>query len=121
QRLGESPRYICVSADIYKLPFVSDLFDGATMIRTLHHMTQPDLALQSVWQVLSENAVPVPVGHSQCLQHPCGQVSPASAAVPVLYGMRLYYSQSGDHLAGQDRVVEGTWVQVDDLLCHPSC
>lgn len=57
QRLGESPRYIYVSADIYKLPFVSGLFDGATMIRTLHHMAQPDLALQSVRRVLSENAV----------------------------------------------------------------
>jgi SAM-dependent methyltransferase len=41
QRLGNDPRYLFVAADIYKLPFVDGLFDGATMIRTLHHMRSP--------------------------------------------------------------------------------
>jgi len=57
QRLGNSDRYVFVAADIYKLPFVSGLFDGATMIRTLHHMAKPDLALASVRRVMSEHGV----------------------------------------------------------------
>lgn len=57
KRLGDSPRYVYVAADIYKLPFVAGLFDGATMIRTLHHMADPKLALENVRGVLAENAV----------------------------------------------------------------
>ena len=57
ERLGESPRFVYVAADIYQLPFVPGLFDGATMIRTLHHMADPKLALQNVRGVLAENAV----------------------------------------------------------------
>lgn len=56
-RLGDSQRYVYVAADIYKLPFVAGLFDGATMIRTLHHMADPKLALENVRSVLAENAV----------------------------------------------------------------
>lgn len=55
-RLGDSPRYIYVAADIYKLPFVAGLFDGATMIRTLHHMAEPVKALQQVHNVLQPGA-----------------------------------------------------------------
>ena len=57
KRLGDSQRYVYVAADIYKLPFVPGLFDGATMIRTLHHMADPKLALQNIRGVLAENAV----------------------------------------------------------------
>lgn len=57
ERLGDDPRYLFVSADIYKLPFVDGLFDGATMIRTLHHMAQPGLALASIRRVLAQNAL----------------------------------------------------------------
>ena len=56
ERLGDNPRYLYVAADIYKLPFVDGLFDGATMIRTLHHMAQPGLAIQSIRRVLRGNA-----------------------------------------------------------------
>ncbi|MGC8855860.1 MAG: class I SAM-dependent methyltransferase, partial [Anaerolineae bacterium] len=35
-RLGDSPHYLYVAADIYRLPFVDGVFDAATMIRTLH-------------------------------------------------------------------------------------
>jgi len=51
-RLGNSSRYIYVAADIYKLPFVDGLFDGATMIRTLHHMAAPSKALRQIRNVL---------------------------------------------------------------------
>lgn len=56
QRLGESGRYTYVAADIYKLPFVDGLFDGATMIRTLHHMADALQALQEVRRVLEPEA-----------------------------------------------------------------
>ena len=56
QRLGESQRYVYVAADVYKLPFTSGLFDGATMIRVLHHMVEPQLALQSIRRVLAQDA-----------------------------------------------------------------
>lgn len=57
QRLGDSGEYIYVAADAYHLPFVNGLFDGATMIRTLHHMAEARLALQQVRTVLQENAI----------------------------------------------------------------
>lgn len=52
ERLGESGDYIYVAADAYKLPFVDGLFDGATMIRTLHHMQDAPAALKQVRRVL---------------------------------------------------------------------
>lgn len=55
-RLGDSPRYIYVAADIYKLPFVDGLFDGATMIRALHHMADAPKALTQVRNVLGPGA-----------------------------------------------------------------
>ena len=55
-RLGASPRYVYVAADIYKLPFVDGLFDGATMIRTLHHMADAPKALAQVRHVLQPDA-----------------------------------------------------------------
>jgi ubiquinone/menaquinone biosynthesis C-methylase UbiE len=51
-RLGRSPEYTYVAADIYRLPFVDGLFDAATMIRTLHHMADAPLALRQVRAVL---------------------------------------------------------------------
>ena len=57
QRLGLGPRYVYVAADVYRLPFVAGLFDAATMIRVLHHMIDPLLALRTVRQVLQPGAV----------------------------------------------------------------
>lgn len=51
-RLGDSIRYRYVAADIYRLPFVTGVFDGATMIRTLHHMADAPQALAQVRRVL---------------------------------------------------------------------
>lgn len=56
ERLGDSSRYVYVAADIYKLPFVAGLFDGATMIRTLHHMADARLALESTRRVMADDA-----------------------------------------------------------------
>jgi SAM-dependent methyltransferase len=56
ERLGDDERYTYVAADIYHLPFVPNLFDGATMIRTLHHMAEPRRALDQVRGVLQGGA-----------------------------------------------------------------
>jgi SAM-dependent methyltransferase len=57
ERLGQDRRYLYVAADAYRLPFVPGLFDAATMIRTLHHMAEPDRALGQVRQVLRPEGV----------------------------------------------------------------
>ena len=51
--LGKSEEYIYVAGDVYRLPFVDNLFDGATMIRVLHHMQDPLAALKSIARVVS--------------------------------------------------------------------
>ena len=56
-RLGDDPRYVFVAADVYRLPFVSGLFDCATMIRTLHHLIEPQRALDQVCAALEPGAV----------------------------------------------------------------
>ena len=55
-RLGNSDRYTYVAADAYQLPFVPGVFDGGTMIRTLHHMAEPQRALEQVRLVLQPGA-----------------------------------------------------------------
>lgn len=55
-RLGRSNRYIYVAANVYNLPFVAGLFDCATMIRTLHHMSEAPRALAQIRQVLRPGA-----------------------------------------------------------------
>ena len=57
QKLGRNQHYIYVAADIYNLPFVDGLFDAATMIRTLHHMADPQAALHQVRRALQPGAV----------------------------------------------------------------
>jgi ubiquinone/menaquinone biosynthesis C-methylase UbiE len=52
-RLGRGERYIYVAADAYRLPFVDGLFDGATMIRVLHHMADGARALGEVRRVMA--------------------------------------------------------------------
>lgn len=56
ERLGLGERYLYVAADIYRLPF-APVFETATMIRTLHHMAEPGLALQQVRRSLQEGAI----------------------------------------------------------------
>lgn len=57
ERLGDSDNFVYVAADIYKLPFVSGLFDGATMIRTLHHMADAPFTLKSIRRVMAEDSL----------------------------------------------------------------
>jgi ubiquinone/menaquinone biosynthesis C-methylase UbiE len=55
-RLGVSDRFIYVAGNVYALPFVDGLFDAATMIRTLHHMADPQAALNETARVLEHDA-----------------------------------------------------------------
>jgi ubiquinone/menaquinone biosynthesis C-methylase UbiE len=57
ERLGRSDKYIYVAADIYRLPFMDQTFDAATMIRALHHMANAPAALAQVKNVLQPEAV----------------------------------------------------------------
>jgi ubiquinone/menaquinone biosynthesis C-methylase UbiE/uncharacterized protein YbaR (Trm112 family) len=57
ERLGRSEQYIYVAADAYRLPFAPGQFDAATMIRTLHHMVEPQRALGQVGEVLRTGGV----------------------------------------------------------------
>lgn len=56
-QLGTGERYVYVVADVYRLPFVDGLFDGATMIRVLHHMADAPAALQQIANVLRPKAI----------------------------------------------------------------
>ncbi|MEJ5240048.1 MAG: class I SAM-dependent methyltransferase [Anaerolineales bacterium] len=57
RRLGENERFVYVAADIYRLPFRRQVFDAATMIRTLHHLIEPARALEQVANVLAPGAL----------------------------------------------------------------
>jgi ubiquinone/menaquinone biosynthesis C-methylase UbiE len=61
QRLSQTQepgiQYRFVAADIYRLPFAPGVFDAATMIRTLHHLSQPLEALHQVRKVLQPDAL----------------------------------------------------------------
>ena len=52
QRLGKSDKYFYVAADVYRLPFVDALFDGATMIRVIHHIADVPRAFLQIKNVL---------------------------------------------------------------------
>jgi ubiquinone/menaquinone biosynthesis C-methylase UbiE/uncharacterized protein YbaR (Trm112 family) len=57
EKMGVSTSYRYVAADIYHLPFNQNIFDAATMIRTLHHMKDAPLALNQVHECLTPGAV----------------------------------------------------------------
>lgn len=52
QHLGKNDRYRYVAGNVYALPFGEGIFDGATMIRTLHHMQDAPAALAEIRRVL---------------------------------------------------------------------
>ncbi len=55
-RLGVLPRYRYVAANAYQLPFAPGAFDGATMIRVIHHMADAPAALRQVRAALADGA-----------------------------------------------------------------
>ncbi len=56
ERLGMGEKYRYVAADVYRLPFMPGVFSAATMIRTLHHLSDPELALKQINECLVSGA-----------------------------------------------------------------
>ena len=54
---GRDDRFVYVAADAYTLPFHPGVFDGATMIRVIHHMANVPAVLGQVRRVLTPNGV----------------------------------------------------------------
>ncbi|HVU12552.1 MAG TPA: class I SAM-dependent methyltransferase [Phototrophicaceae bacterium] len=57
ENLGRSARYVYVAADAYHLPFHPGVFDAATMVRVIHHMSNVEAALTQVRRVLVPSGV----------------------------------------------------------------
>ena len=55
QQLGDEG-YTYVAADAYKLPFKTGVFDGATMIRVIHHFENVPEVLGGIRRVMVDNA-----------------------------------------------------------------
>ncbi|MEO1290530.1 MAG: class I SAM-dependent methyltransferase [Chloroflexota bacterium] len=55
EQLGDE-RYTYVAADAYKLPFKTGVFDGATMIRVIHHFENVPAVLSGIRRILADNA-----------------------------------------------------------------
>ena len=51
-QFGDSQRFIYVAADAYKLPFHDGVFDNATMIRVIHHMSDVARVLTEIRRVM---------------------------------------------------------------------
>ena len=56
ERLGMDGKYRYVAADVYRLPFSPGVFSAATMIRTLHHLSDPESALNQINECLISGA-----------------------------------------------------------------
>lgn len=50
---GRHTRFVYVAADAYNLPFKAGVFDGATLIRVIHHMQEPFRVLQEIRRILA--------------------------------------------------------------------
>lgn len=57
EKYGRSGRFVYVAADAYHLPFRDAVFDGATMVRVIHHMAQVADVLGEIRRVLVPGAV----------------------------------------------------------------
>jgi len=55
EQLGDE-RYTYIAADAYKLPFKSGVFDGATMIRVIHHFENVPAVLSGIRRIMADNA-----------------------------------------------------------------
>lgn len=55
QQLGDEG-YTYVAADAYKLPFKAGVFDGATMIRVIHHFENVPEVLDGIRRIMADNA-----------------------------------------------------------------
>ncbi|NOX62801.1 MAG: class I SAM-dependent methyltransferase [Chloroflexi bacterium] len=54
---GDDERFVFVAASIYEMPFASSLVDALVMVRVMHHLQAPDLALGEIARVLQGGKV----------------------------------------------------------------
>lgn len=52
QRWGHDDRFIFVAASIYQMPFVNNLLDALVMVRVMHHLQAPALALAEIARIV---------------------------------------------------------------------
>ncbi len=57
EQLGADDRFVYVAANAYHLPFRPGIFDGATMIRVIHHMSDAPAVLTQIRSVLTPGAI----------------------------------------------------------------
>jgi ubiquinone/menaquinone biosynthesis C-methylase UbiE len=50
------PNIELIAANAYKLPFKENTFDGALLVRVLHHIENPDKYLGELWKVMNKNS-----------------------------------------------------------------
>ena len=50
--LGKNGRFLYVVADVYRMPFVDNLFDTLTMVRVMHHLADVPTALAQVQRIV---------------------------------------------------------------------
>ncbi len=53
EKWGHDPRFKFIAADIYHLPFAEAAFDGATMIRVIHHIADVPAALAQICRAIA--------------------------------------------------------------------
>lgn len=59
QYLGETDRFTLVAADVYRLPFVDNLFDTLTMVRVMHHLADVPAALTELHRIVKPGGTAV--------------------------------------------------------------
>ncbi len=59
QYLGETDNFIFVVADVYRLPFVDNLFDTLTMVRVMHHLVDVPAALAELHRIVKPGGTAV--------------------------------------------------------------
>ena len=55
ERLGRSPKFLYVAADIYHLPLAPGACDTAVTVRVLHHLEDAPAALRGIAEILEPN------------------------------------------------------------------
>ena len=55
EHLGDDPKFIYVAADWYKMPFVDNLFDTLTQVRTIHHAADVPALFKQLGRIIQPN------------------------------------------------------------------
>jgi SAM-dependent methyltransferase len=56
RRLGNDPRFTYVVGSLYGLPFAYGAFDTALMVRVIHHLAEPGVAIGEIHRILASGS-----------------------------------------------------------------